>query len=246
MSIEQQLINHYQSTSDAVGGPDLATVLGAGRRRRRRLRTGGAVAVAGALVAVGAVVVTSYAGGNSPTTGTHTNDDVEPAAASSDFVPGTDIDDAMQRVVAEHLSGLGDATDVYPSDWYHNGPIPDSDFANATDWQATYQLDGAQKVLVIMGYAKPGEPTDCPTCDQKKVPGGTLLTQTSTIAATSEWHFLTSLVRDDGFSVTVIDYVTAPDMKTALRARAVRDAAPALVEDSRLHFPAPETPPTGP
>jgi hypothetical protein len=245
MSIEQQLMEHYQSTNEAVGGPDLATVLGAGRRRRR-VRTGGAIGVAAALVTVSAVVVTSYAGGSSPTKVTHLKDNVAPAASSSDFVPGTDIDDAMQRVIAEHLPGLGDATDVYPSDWFHNGPMPDSNWVNATDWQAVYELDSTGKVLVIMGYPKPGESTDCPTCGQKEVPGGTLLTQTSKNEVTGDFHFLTSFVRDDGFTVSLIDYVTAPDMKTALKARSVRHGAPALVEDSRLHFPEPETPPTGP
>ena len=87
-------------------------------------------------------------------------------------MPGTQIDETMEAVIAEHLPGLGAATDVYPSDWDHNGPMPDADFADATDWQAAYDLSADEELLVFMGWPKPGEPppTKCPECEMTRCP----------------------------------------------------------------------------
>jgi hypothetical protein len=240
MTMEQQLRDHYESTTEVLGGPDLGSVLDGGRRRRR-VRMTGAISTAAAAVTVGAVVAASLVGGDSSPTASDPARGSQAAAAPTDHVPGTQIDETMQSVIAEHLPGIGAATDVYPSDWDHSGPMPDADFADATDWQAAYDLTDAERALVVMGYPMPGEPTRCPSCHEETVPEGTLLTQVSYVEGTGEWHFFTSLVRDDGFSVSVIDYVVAPEEADARQARSISNAeAAAVVRDPRLQFPMPE------
>lgn len=243
MTVEQQLRDHYETTTtDVLGGPDLESVLGSGRRRRR-VRIMGVAGTAAAAVTVGAVVASSLVSGGSSPTAKDPARGADVAAAPVDFVPGTTIDDDLQQVVAGHLSGLGAPTDVYPSDWDHNGPMPDADFADATDWQAAYDLGADEKLLVFMGWPKPGEPppTKCPECEMTEVPGGRLLTQVSFHDLDADWHFMTVFVRDDGFTVGAIDQVVAPEAQDAAAARSVSDAeAEALATDPALQFPMPE------
>lgn len=247
MNVEDQLRDHYRDdAAEMLGGPDLSAVLDRGRRRRRT-RVAGGVGAGLAAVAVAAVATASVLGGSTTTTGSDPARGADPAAGPADsaagavdFVAGTDVDDTVQDVVASHLTMLGAPDDVYPSDWSTNGPIPDADFAAATDWQAAYPVADGERALVLMGYPKPGESTDCPTCHEQSVPGGTLSTQVSRLQTTGEWLFMTSLVRDDGFRVSVIDYVTAPRLAQARAARSISDAdATAVVRDARMHFAPP-------
>jgi hypothetical protein len=163
-----------------------------------------------------------------------------------DFVAGTDVDAVMQQVIADHLPTLGAPDDVYPSDWFTNGPIADADFADATDWQAAYPVGDGEHALLLMGYPDPTEPAGCGDCTQETVPGGTLTTQVSHLQGSAEWLFTTSLVRDDGFTVGLVDYVSAGRLAEAKRDRSISEAdARAVVRDPRMHFPAPANPPTG-
>jgi hypothetical protein len=125
--------------------------------------------------------------------------------------------------------------------------MPDADFPDATDWQAAYPVDDDERVLVFMGYPMPGDPNNCGPCDKETVPGGTLMTQVSYLQEPGEWHFLTSFVRDDGFTVGFIDYVEAPGLADAREARSTSNAdVRSVVLDPRMQFPEPENPPTGP
>ena len=73
------------------------------------------------------------------------------------------------------------------------------------------------------------------------VPGGRLLTQVSFHDLDADWHFMTVFVRDDGFTVSVIDEVVAPKVEDARQARSVTNAeAEAVVTDPQLQFPMPE------
>jgi hypothetical protein len=246
MSVEQQLREHYRDDpAEPVGGPDLADVLDRGRRKRR-VRFAGVAGAAAAAVTVGAVVTASLTG-SGPSSVSVPDHDADPAAGPQDFVAGTDVDETIQQVVAQHLPALGDPDDVYPSDWYADGPIPDADHTDATDWQAAYPVGTGERALVLMGYPEPGQPSGCPVCEEKRVPGGTLRTQVTHLQASGEWLFMTSLVRDDGFTVGVIDYVTADRLAEARRARSISDAdAISVVRDPRMHFAPPANPPTGP
>ncbi|GAA3821490.1 hypothetical protein [Nocardioides panacisoli] len=250
MSVEQQLRDHFRDDpAEGVGGPDLESVLDRGRRRRRARVAGfaGAAGAAAAAVTVGAVVTASLVGGDAPPTVSVPDRGADPAAGSPDFVTGTDVDETIQQVVADHLPALGDAADVYPSDWFADGPIPDADFADATDWQAAYPVADGERALVLMGYPKPGEPTGCSVCHDETVPGGTLRTQVTRLQGSGEWLFMTSLLRDDGFTVGVIDYVTADRLAEAKQARSISDDdAATVVRDPRMHFDPPADPPTGP
>src|SRR4051794_3762817 len=147
MTVEQLLRDQLdRATHDVVGGPDLAASIRAGRRRRRTTRVGvstAAVVVLG-LGAMGAHALTGDDGGatahDAPVA--HAVAPVAPApAVPSDFVPGTDIDESMAAVVAEHLPALPAPDDVYPSDANTAGPLPDSEFARAQDWQASYTTE---------------------------------------------------------------------------------------------------------
>ena len=63
-----------------------------------------------------------------------------PAASDGTFVTGTTIDTDLAAVVAAADPSLPAPTDVYPSDWSRDTPLPDADFANATEWQLVYDL----------------------------------------------------------------------------------------------------------
>ena len=167
------------------------------------------------------------------------------APAPTDFVPGTDVDTTMAAVVAEHLPGLPAPDDVYPSDVRHDGPMPDADFASATEWQAVYALPGGGRLLVLMG--RPGEPFACDGCTAQEAEGGTVYVQTYRTIAPGEEAFVDSdqtveaaggqmnrgvtYVTDDGFLVAAYER-TEPGQEP----RVSDDELAELVVDGRLTF----------
>ena len=201
-----------RATRDVPAGPDLAASIRLGRRMRQRRRAGLALAAA-AVVGVGAVGVGAALSGDSPTTA-HENPAAEAPAAvdqgpvdqvPGDQVPGTDIDDRMAATIAAHLPDLPAPDDVYPSDTEHRGPMPDADFAQATDWQAIYTT-ASSEVLVIMALADEStQPFTCDGCAEAQVPGGTVYRQTFTVSG-EQW-FGTYFVRDDGSIVNAFEYL---------------------------------------
>ena len=238
MTVEQLVRDQLnRATHEVVGGPDLATSVRDGRRRRRTKRVG----VAAAAVAVlGLGTVGAHAlGGDDPRPVAHdapVADGPAPApAAPADFVPGTDIDDTMAAVVAEHLPSLPGPDDVYPSDSNTAGPIPDAEFAQAQDWQAAYTTDTGG-FLVIMGLPEEIVGWRCSDCDAREVPGGTIYNQTySTDGQT--WWFGTYFVAADGHFVNAFESVQAPDEQSAAGQRQLSDSdMEALVMDPRMSF----------
>jgi hypothetical protein len=158
-------------------------------------------------------------------------------------VPGTDIDESMTAVVADHLD-LPAARDVYPSDTAHPGPMTDADFARATDWFAIYAFAG-QRAEVSMGYADPASLT-CATgdgCVSTPVTGGVLQAreglgwhEVTDTGRDDEWVFTTRLVRG-GFYVSVREQIFAPSMEAARAQRTLDEAAMVdLVTDPRMTF----------
>ena len=252
MNVEE----HYRTTLDAltrerVGGPDLSAAIQGGRRRRVR-RT----AWAGAGVAVAAVATiagVSLAQGSSSVA-------IDPGptgtASYRDFVAGTDVDESVQATVAQHLPGLAAATEVYPSDWNTPGPIPDADFADATEWQAVYDVSGTERLTVLMSDKIPGEPAS-PRCDEvqqvdlpcrrSESPDGSLDMQFGTVLGTTTYRFLTVHVAPDGFVTETLDDVQARSWPEAIAARKLSEAATtSLVHDPALRFPAPVHTPSPP
>lgn len=242
MTVEQLVRDQLaRATQEVVGGPDLATSVRDGRRRRRTARVGvaaAAVAVLG-LGAVGAYVL----GGDDPQPIAHdvpVADAPAPApGAPVDFVPGTDVDETMAAVIAEHVPSLPAPDDVYPSDGKTAGPIPDSEFARAQDWQAAYTTD-AGGVLVMMGLPEELGGWRCSDCGAHEVAGGTLYHETYGTDDGRTWWFGTYFVSDDGHFVNAFESVQAPDEQTAAGQRQLSDGdLEALVQDPRLSFQSP-------
>jgi hypothetical protein len=247
MNVEE----HYRSTLDrltreAPSGPDLADVLAGGRRRRRARRTawaGGALAVAAVVTTTG--VVAAQHRSSAPA-----------GPAYQDFVPGTDIDQTLQAAVAQHLEGLPAADEVYPSDWNTPGPIPDADFADATEWHAIYRVSGVERLRVVLSDAIPGQPVDlrCDRLDQTDIPcrraelpDGSVETTSGYLLGTSTYRFMTVHVAPDGFVVETLDDVQASSADGARAARRLTDPAVAsLVGDPALSFPPPVHVPPSP
>jgi hypothetical protein len=246
--------DHYRSTldeltDDAPGGPDLATTIAGGRRRRRVRRT----AWAGAGAAV--VAVATIAG--VPLAQHGRSVAVEPAGTTTyhDFVAGTGIDESLQATVARHLPGVPVATDVYPSDWNTPGPIPDVDFADATEWHATYDVSGGEQLTLLMSQRIPGEAM-VPSCDQigaSDVPcrsteaaDGSRVVTFGYVLHDTTYRFLTVHVTPDGFLAEALDDVQADSWAQAQGARGLtEEQTKALVSDAELRFPAPvHTPPS--
>ena len=154
MTIDQQLRDRFdRETSAGMPVPDLAAAIAAGRRRRRGRGAAYAVgALAVAAVAATAVVV--------PRLGA----DPVPALAAEDgtFVPGTTIDTDLAAAVAAADPSLPAPRDVYPSDWSRDTPLPDADFANATEWQLVYDLSPEVELLVYVTKSVPG--ASAPSC----------------------------------------------------------------------------------
>jgi hypothetical protein len=229
-----------RATHDVVGGPDLATSIRDGRRRRRTTRVGVAAAAV-AVLGLGAVGALALSGGDP---GAVAKD--EPAAgpapaapapaAPVDFVPGTDVDDSMAAVIAELLPSLPAPDDVYPSDGKTAGPIPDSEFANAQDWQAAYTTDTGG-FLVIMGLPEEIGGWRCSDCGAHEVPVGTIYNETYSTDDGQTWWFGTYFVSHDGHFVNAFESVQAPDEQTAAGQRQLSDSdMEALVQDPRLSF----------
>jgi len=251
MNIEEQYRTTLEAlTHDRVGGPDLGAAIASGRRRRRVRRT----AWAGAGVAV-AAVATIAAG----SLGHGSSSAVDPGPSSTtsytDFVAGTAIDEHFQATVAGHLPDLGAATDVYPSDWNTDGPMPRGQFANATDWQAVYDLGPDQRLTVLMAKEIPGEGSTV-RCRPDDRQGGTGQPECVTYvrshgAVVSDsyrlelsegvfYTFTTTLTRDDGSQVSTLDRVRAPSWAAAVQRQAfTSDQLRALVTDPALDFPDP-------
>jgi hypothetical protein len=235
MTTEQILRDQLdRATGDVPRLPDLERAVRRGRRQRRTRRAGLALAA----VAVGVVGVGLAAGGVRAVTG-----DDGPAVApdapvagapAPDYVAGTDIDDRMAAVIAQHLPSLPAPDDVYPSDRHTAGPIPDADFARADDWQATYTIGGSTVVVIA---SDPREAQGCRGCDSEKVPGGRLYHQRYTSLGPDHWYFGVFFVRPDGSAVNAFESLIAPDEATAVAQRQLSDAdMEALVQDQRLSF----------
>ena len=127
MTVEQLVRDQLdRATQHVPGGPDLEAAVSTGRRRRRNRRVGlASAAVAAAVVAPLAVV--SFVPDDHATDPVNSRVANQPPAplvaptVATDYVPGTDIDETMTAVVADHLN-LPDAADVYPERLSHPAP----------------------------------------------------------------------------------------------------------------------------
>jgi hypothetical protein len=233
MQLDQELRDQLtEATRDVVGGPDLRTSIEAGRRQRttRTALLGGGAAAAVVAVTFGVASVLSGPAG-SPDPGRTSPDVVAPAAdpGPADFVAGTTVDESLQETIASHLSALPAADDVYPSDWNHDGPMPEAQFANATDWQAYYTVDPSQTFRVIAGYLEHASD------------GGELgQVETSHYTSGGLFTFNTSFTTQDGFLVNASERISAPSLAAANQARSLSSGdIAALVQDPALTFPEP-------
>ncbi|GAA2124138.1 hypothetical protein [Nocardioides bigeumensis] len=253
MTTEQLLRTHFDETTREVrGGPTLQASLNAGRRGRRRTLVAGA---AGSALAVAVVATTGVlvSGGSPPSADAPATDPAgAPAAAPAveDIVADADLDELLQTVVVDHL---GDTprlklVDVFPSDWDHNGPMPDADHADATDWQAAYTV-GDTDMLLFVGYPMPGEPaldncSDAPDGSAcSPVAGGLVVENGSLVADGGPVRFTTTYVgARPGVVVNLIETVPGVDVETASSQRVLtRDGVLATVTDPRLTFPLPKS-----
>ncbi len=240
MTVEQIVRDQLdRATREVEGRPDLATSIRHGRRRRRTARLGVATAAV-AVLGLGALGARSLGADDEPAVARDTRVAAAPVAplpaAPTDFVPGTDIDEAMAAAVAERLSSLPAPDDVYPSDGETAGALPDAQFARAQDWQATYSTD-AGGFLVIMGLPEELGGWRCRDCRTEQVTGGTLYHETYSTDGGGTWWFGTYFVGDDGHFVNAFESVQAPDEQAARHQRRLDDAAvEGLVQDPRLSF----------
>ncbi len=156
------------------------------------------------------------------------------------FVSGTTIDTDLAAAVAAADPSLPDPRDVYPSDWNHDGPIPDADFANATEWQLVYDLAPKVQLLVYVGTTIPGQPSVQPV--------GQVVTDHHGIGdPMDEMWFQSMLQRADGRFVDAIEEVTASDPQAGERLRVLTDAqTEAIAQAAGLDFPDPVEPPPAP
>jgi hypothetical protein len=249
MTIEQLVRDHLdRATQDVPGGPDLEAAVSTGRRRRRNRRVGLSSAAVAAAVVVPLAVVSFVTADQAPQpASSRVADQPAPPVApvvTTDYVPGTDIDETMTAVVADHLN-LPDAADVYPSDSVHPGAMTDADFARATDWIATYDLS-EQQVDIAMGYADPAS-LSCAAagCTATPMAGGQLQLRESrgwhkpNRAHLGEWVFITQFVRDSSYA-SVREVIVASSLEEARSHRTLdRNAVVGLVTDPRLSFPRP-------
>jgi hypothetical protein len=241
MSSDTEIQQAYvRATDDASPGPDLAEVLALGRgarRRRTRLRVAGAAGLA-AVVVSAAALAPRLAG----------PDDVVVAPASppaaTDHVAGTDVDETMVSAVTAHLPDLGQPRDVFPSDSDHNGPMPDADFAAATDWQAEYDVEGGGFFRLLMARAEEPYVPVCDGCLRTNVPGGRTgvarFESSADIDADHPWVFQAVFQGDDGRIVVATEKVAGDSVEAATENRVFTDAQLAgLVQDPTLTFPRP-------
>ncbi|MEO6509545.1 MAG: hypothetical protein ABIO16_01050 [Nocardioides sp.] len=236
MTIEQQVRDRFDRAADAaIGDADIPGAILAGRRRRRRRAGAYAVgSLAVAAVATSAVVLSQL--GGPATTAVPVAD--EPADGT--FVPGTTIDTDLAAAVAAADPSLPPPTDVYPSDWSRDTPLPDAEFANATEWQLAYDLAPKVELLVYVSMSIPGEPSDQPV--------GQVVTDHHGIGdPMDEMWFQSMLQRADARFVDVIEQVTATDPASGERLRVLDDAqTEAIAQAPGLDFPDPVDPPPAP
>jgi len=249
MTVEQLVRDQLnRATRHVPSGPDLEAAVSTGRRHRRNRSIGLAAAAVAAAVVVPLAVVSFVPADHAPQPASSRVADqpappVAPAVAT-DHVPGTDIDETMTAVVADHLD-LPDATDVYPSDSVHPGAMNDAEFARATDWIATYDLR-EQQVEIAMGYADPANLSCAGAgCTATSMAGGELQLRESRgwhtpgHARTGQWVFITQFVRGSSY-VSVREVIVASSLEEARSHRTLdHDAVVGLVTDPRLTFPRP-------
>lgn len=238
------------ATREVPVGPGLTTSISRGRRARRRRRAGLVGGAAAGAAAVAVVAGIAFGGSDADTDLVATD---QPTGGSrsgpEDFVAGTDHDELVEAVVARHLPALPRPDDVYPSDWDHDGPMPDTQFADATDWQAAYTVSQTEDLLVVSGYAPPGEDPDpgCPDdqpsggeigCHRTRGPGGWITD--NTYQGAGGYVFYSTYVTPAGFATTALQTVTATSWDEALERRAFTAAElRPLVTDGDLGFPLP-------
>jgi hypothetical protein len=251
MTVEQLVRDQLdRATQHVPAGPDLESAVSTGRRRRRNRRAGLASVAVAAVTAVVAAPLAVSAFLSDPTlqpleTRVADQPPAPPVAApATDYVPGTDIDETMAAVVADHLVSLPAAEDVYPSDSAHPGPMTDADFARATDWIAAYALDG-QEVEVSMGYADPAVLACEVDCTSTAMSGWELQDREASgwhetdPGGAKQWVFVTQVVRGS-FYVNLREQIVAPTLDAARTQRTLdHEAVVALVTDPRLTFQRP-------
>jgi hypothetical protein len=263
MTIDQQLRDRFdRETSAGVPEPDLAAAIAVGRRHRR----GRAASYAFASLAVAAIAAAAVV---APRLGA----DPVPTLAADDgtFVPGTTIDTDLAAAVAAVEPSLPAPRDVYPSDWSRNTPLPDADFANATEWQLLYDLSPGVELLVYVSKPIPGESsvTSCParsdrvvhvqdgtqtvdvpghSCVEADTASGSLVTVHDSIGdPVRELWYHSMLTAPDGRFVNVIEQVTAGDPDRAIDLRTLTDDQLRTVAlAGGLDFPDPVEPPPAP
>ena len=265
MTIDQQLRDRFdRETRAGVPVPDLAAAIAAGRRRRRRRGVAYAVgSLAVAAVAATAVVVPRL--GTEPVTML--------AADDGTFVPGTTIDTDLAAAVAAADPSLPAPREVYPSDWSRDTPLPDADFADATEWQLVYDLSPEVELLVYVTKPVPGAgAASCPAtssdgetvvrpqggtqqvdvpgrfCDEVQVPGGLVVTMHDLIGdPPREVWFHSMFESSEGRFVNVIEQVTTRDEDRAATMRVLTDdLTAALAQAPGLDFPDPQEWPPAP
>lgn len=251
MITDSELREHFAlATRDVPAGPDLETSISRGRRTRRRRRAGLVSAAVAGVAAAAAVAGITLSGSGSETDLVATDPPPSSAPATDgSFVAGTDHDELLEQTIARHLPSLPRPDDVYPSDWDHRGPMPDADFADATDWQAAYTVSPTEELLVLSGYAPPGEKADpgCPGgrttsgeigCHRTPGPDGWITDDAYTTG--DAYVFYSTYVVRSGFTTTVLETVTASSWDEALDRRAFvpADLHP-LLTDADLAFPLP-------
>jgi len=241
MTAEQLVRDQLDRATRVVpNSPDLETAIRRGRRRRLQ-RRGGAAIAAMAVLGIGTVglriamaddaqpVAHDAPGAEAPA--------VAPAPnAPGDFVAGTDFDQALVAVVAAHLPSLPAPDDVYPSDSHTAGPMPDTDFAQAEDWQAAYTLAGGHEFLLMTALASEG-PFSCQGCEHHAVQGGEIYREVSQSLESGKWQYATWYVRDDGSTVGAFEYAPGQVDEPVPGDRALSDTdLETLVQDPRLSF----------
>lgn len=266
MNIEDKIRSQlYDLTERVEGGPSLDAAIATGRSRRtqRHIAAGAGSAAA---VAVATLVTASLVNGGSeapaPDGGVlqpaapppHADDGGADPQSFRNFVDGSDIDESMQAAIAPNLPSSADVTDVYPSDWSRDTPLPDGQAENATDWQATYSLSGGDDLRVTMGLAVPYEENGDP-CGGGSDPSCTSTTRADgTSVAVMEYENTTQhvfvriamITRPDGFVTTAADTASAPKAAGAQPAWTLSgEQLVALADSDGLSFPDPVvTPPT--
>jgi hypothetical protein len=227
MTTAQQLKDQFDRTADGLPEPDVAAAVAAGRRGRRRRATSYAVGSLAVLAVASAVVVPRLGGSEEvPVTST--------PAADGTFVAGTTIDTDLAAAVAAAAPALPAPTDVYPSDWSRDTPLPDEDFADATEWQLLYDLPGGETLLVYLS---------------KPVPGVEVRTGPSRqeVGDPPRHQFLVVSEAADGLVVNVIETVPGDTWKQVERARRLTDdQLGAIAAGPGLDFPDPVDPPPAP